>query len=124
MKIIGRITSKDGRPLCLKLKDWPTTDDFAELQPKRFNDLMLNLPMPNYTQRDGQLNLAARLSSFFVCPDLGPKLYVAYGTVGSCSVSIQSLCFNVNISLTFTDKERYHIIQRQLLFLFYLNINT
>ncbi|CAH8486389.1 unnamed protein product [Schistosoma rodhaini] len=86
-----RITSKDGRPLCLKLKDWPTTDDFAELQPKRFNDLMLNLPMPNYTQRDGQLNLAARLSSFFVCPDLGPKLYVAYGTVGSCSISTTNL---------------------------------
>ncbi|TNN12004.1 Lysine-specific demethylase 3A isoform 1 [Schistosoma japonicum] len=86
-----RITSKDGHPLCLKLKDWPTTDDFAELQPKRYTDLMSNLPMPNYTQRDGQLNLAARLSSFFVCPDLGPKLYVAYGTVGSSSISTTNL---------------------------------
>nr|CAH8822415.1 unnamed protein product [Trichobilharzia regenti] len=86
-----RITSKDGRALCLKLKDWPTTDDFAELQPKRFSDLMSNLPMPDYTRRDGQLNLAARLASFFVCPDLGPKLYVAYGTVGSNAVSTTNL---------------------------------
>ncbi|VDQ02160.1 unnamed protein product [Trichobilharzia regenti] len=72
-EFLSRITSKDGRALCLKLKDWPTTDDFAELQPKRFSDLMSNLPMPDYTRRDGQLNLAARLASFFVCPDLGPK---------------------------------------------------
>ncbi|CAH8825765.1 unnamed protein product [Trichobilharzia szidati] len=86
-----RITSKDGRALCLKLKDWPTTDDFAELQPKRFSDLMSNLPMPDYTRRDGQLNLAARLASFFVCPDLGPKLYVAYGTVGSNAISTTNL---------------------------------
>ncbi|GAA48942.1 Lysine-specific demethylase 3A, variant 2 [Clonorchis sinensis] len=86
-----RLVSKDGRALCLKLKDWPTTDDFAELQPHRFNDLMTNLPMPEYTRRDGQLNLAARLNSFFVCPDLGPKLYVAYGTGGSRSIGTTNL---------------------------------
>ncbi|KER22852.1 hypothetical protein T265_09128 [Opisthorchis viverrini] len=86
-----RLVSKDGRALCLKLKDWPTTDDFAELQPHRFNDLMMNLPMPEYTRRDGQLNLAARLNSFFVCPDLGPKLYVAYGTGGSRSIGTTNL---------------------------------
>ncbi|KAK4473043.1 hypothetical protein MN116_002731 [Schistosoma mekongi] len=98
-----RITSKDGHPLCLKLKDWPTTDDFAELQPKRYTDLMSNLPMPNYTQRDGQLNLAARLSSFFVCPDLGPKLYVAYGTVDldyACEFYNESTIFLHIISTT------------------------
>ncbi|OON17333.1 JmjC domain protein [Opisthorchis viverrini] len=72
-------------------QDWPTTDDFAELQPHRFNDLMTNLPMPEYTRRDGQLNLAARLNSFFVCPDLGPKLYVAYGTGGSRSIGTTNL---------------------------------
>ncbi|CAL8078522.1 unnamed protein product [Calicophoron daubneyi] len=86
-----RLVSKDGRAFCLKLKDWPTTDDFAELQPKRFADLMSNLPMPDYSGREGQLNLAARLSSFFVCPDLGPKLYVAYGTGGSRSMGTTNL---------------------------------
>lgn len=45
----------------------------------RFDDLMENLPLPEYTKRDGRLNLAARLPNFFVRPDLGPKMYNAYG---------------------------------------------
>lgn len=45
----------------------------------RFDDLMDNLPLPEYTKRDGRLNLAARLPNFFVRPDLGPKMYNAYG---------------------------------------------
>lgn len=44
-----------------------------------FEDLMDNLPLPEYTKRDGRLNLAARLPNFFVRPDLGPKMYNAYG---------------------------------------------
>lgn len=40
---------------------------------------MENLPLPEYTKRDGRLNLAARLPNFFVRPDLGPKMYNAYG---------------------------------------------
>lgn len=47
--------------------------------PCRFDDLMKNLPLPEYTKRDGRLNLAARLPDFFVRPDLGPKMYNAYG---------------------------------------------
>lgn len=45
----------------------------------RFDDLMDNLPLPEYTKRDGRLNLASRLPNFFVRPDLGPKMYNAYG---------------------------------------------
>lgn len=40
---------------------------------------MSNLPLPEYTKRDGRLNLASRLPDFFVRPDLGPKMYNAYG---------------------------------------------
>ena len=49
------------------------------VSPKRFDNLMENLPLPEYTKRDGRLNLAARLPNFFVRPDLGPKMYNAYG---------------------------------------------
>lgn len=42
---------------------------------------MENLPLPEYTKRDGRLNLAARLPNFFVRPDLGPKMYNAYGEI-------------------------------------------
>lgn len=53
--------------------------DLAYLCSCRFDDLMDNLPLPEYTKRDGRLNLASRLPNFFVRPDLGPKMYNAYG---------------------------------------------
>lgn len=40
---------------------------------------MNGLPLPEYTQRDGKLNLVTSLPNFFVRPDLGPKMYNAYG---------------------------------------------
>ena len=45
----------------------------------RFADLMNALPLPEYTLRDAKLNMAASLPDFFVKPDLGPKMYNAYG---------------------------------------------
>jgi len=74
-----RMVDKFNTPLVLKLKDWPPTEDFAELMPQRFGDLMRVLPMAAYTHRDGILNLAGRLPDFCVKPDLGPKMYNAYG---------------------------------------------
>ncbi|RUS84083.1 hypothetical protein EGW08_008122, partial [Elysia chlorotica] len=67
-------------PMLLKLKDWPPGDDFSDVLPTRFRDLMQALPLPEYTQRDGKLNLASRLPDFLVRPDLGPKMYNAYGS--------------------------------------------
>nr|XP_029719125.1 lysine-specific demethylase 3A-like isoform X2 [Aedes albopictus] len=75
-----RLMDDRDRPMMLKLKDWPPGDDFAEMMPTRFSDLMNNLPLSEYTRREGRLNLASRLSSFFVRPDLGPKMYSAYGS--------------------------------------------
>lgn len=49
------------------------------LSSSRFDDLMANIPLPEYTRRDGKLNLASRLPNYFVRPDLGPKMYNAYG---------------------------------------------
>ncbi|XP_072041453.1 lysine-specific demethylase 3B-like [Amphiura filiformis] len=75
----NRLVTKEGDPMSLKLKDWPPTEDFAEILPEHFADLMHNLPLPEYTNRDGKLNLSSRLPDFFVKPDLGPKMYNAYG---------------------------------------------
>ena len=69
-----------GAPMTLKLKDWPPTEDFADILPKHFQNLMEALPLPEYTHRTGQFNLASRLPDFFVKPDLGPKMYNAYGS--------------------------------------------
>lgn len=46
----------------------------------RYDDLMKNLPLPEYSDPEGNLNLASHLPSFFVRPDLGPRLCCAYGT--------------------------------------------
>ena len=76
----GRPKDNKGNPLIVKLKDWPPAEDFSELMPTRFKDLMQALPLPEYTQRSGSFNLASRLPEFFVKPDLGPKMYNAYGS--------------------------------------------
>jgi lysine-specific demethylase 3 len=55
-------------------------EDFAEMLPSRFSDLMRVLPLAEYTHRTGRLNLASRLPECFVRPDLGPKMYNAYGS--------------------------------------------
>ena len=46
-------------------------EDFSELIPRRFADIMQALPLPDYAQRSGAYNLASRLPEFFAW-DLGP----------------------------------------------------
>jgi lysine-specific demethylase 3 len=67
-------------PMLLKLKDWPPTEDFSEKLPRRFEDIMQGLPLGDYTRRDGKLNMVSSLPSHFVKPDMGPKMYIAYGS--------------------------------------------
>lgn len=75
-----RLKDDKGQPMLLKLKDWPPDENFATMLPERFDDLMAALPLPEYTHRNGSLNLAGRLPGCFVRPDLGPKMYNAYGS--------------------------------------------
>ncbi|KAG5888935.1 hypothetical protein JTB14_006303 [Gonioctena quinquepunctata] len=75
-----RLKDDRGQPMLLKLKDWPPGEDFAEMLPTRYTDLMKVLPLSEYTYRTGRLNLASRLPECFVRPDLGPKMYNAYGS--------------------------------------------
>ncbi|TRY55571.1 hypothetical protein DNTS_023163 [Danionella cerebrum] len=79
----GRPKSKDGESVVYRLKDWPSGEEFMALMPSRYDDLMKNLPMPEYSDPEGNLNLASHLPSFFVRPDLGPRLCCAYGVAAS-----------------------------------------
>ncbi|CAJ0937866.1 unnamed protein product [Ranitomeya imitator] len=79
--ISKRLKNDSGDPMVLKLKDWPPGEDFRDMMLSRFDDLMKNIPLPEYTRREGKLNLAARLPTYFVRPDLGPKMYNAYGLI-------------------------------------------
>ncbi|XP_054160063.1 lysine-specific demethylase 3A-like [Oppia nitens] len=70
-----------GQEMILKLKDWPPDAEFRDKLPIWYDNLMEALPMNEYTRYDGPRNLASRLPNFFVRPDLGPKMYCAYGSV-------------------------------------------
>ncbi|XP_053211076.1 nuclear receptor coactivator 6-like [Panonychus citri] len=91
-----RLKGDDNEFLTLKLKDWPPGDDFSDLLPDHYGDLMDCLPLPEYTRRDGCLNLAGRLPECFVRPDLGPKMYNAYGS--ACSYDKGTTNLHLDIS--------------------------
>lgn len=96
--ISKRLQDNDGQPMVLKLKDWPPGEDFRDMMPTRFDDLMENLPLPEYTKRDGRLNLAARLPNFFVRPDLGPKMYNAYGLISTEDRKVGTTNLHLDVS--------------------------
>ena len=75
-------------PQHLKIREWPPVGDLAETHPDRYADFMEHLPLPVYTHREGELNLAARLPSFFVRPDLGPRLHIAHDLTSHPKVSM------------------------------------
>ncbi|KAM4554799.1 lysine-specific demethylase 3B isoform 2-T2 [Odontesthes bonariensis] len=96
--ISKRLQDSDGMPMVLKLKDWPPGEDFRDMMPTRFDNLMENLPLPEYTKRDGRLNLAARLPNFFVRPDLGPKMYNAYGLISTEDRKVGTTNLHLDVS--------------------------
>ena len=93
-----RVKDNAGNPLCLKLKDWPPGDDFYELMPDHFSDFFNHVPLPSYAKREGSYNLASRLPTSFVKPDLGPKMYTAYG----CSATLPDIG-TTNLHLDISD---------------------
>lgn len=76
-------------------------EDFAELLPSRFMDLMQALPLAEYTRRTGCLNLASCLPDFFVRPDLGPKMYNAYGSALFPSKGTTNLHLDISDAVNF-----------------------
>lgn len=93
-----RLCDKEGNPMLLKLKDWPPLADFAETLPDRFQDLMNCLPLEEYTHRNGKFNLASYLPEYFVRPDLGPKMYTAYGNVETQYDKIGTTCLHLDMT--------------------------
>uniref|UniRef100_A0A672N4R9 Probable JmjC domain-containing histone demethylation protein 2C n=1 Tax=Sinocyclocheilus grahami TaxID=75366 RepID=A0A672N4R9_SINGR len=74
-----RPKSDKGESVVYRLKDWPSGEEFLALMPARYHDVMKSLPVPEYTDPEAHLNLASHLPSFFIRPDLGPRLCCAHG---------------------------------------------
>ncbi|KAJ3024680.1 UNVERIFIED_CONTAM: hypothetical protein HDU68_007883 [Siphonaria sp. JEL0065] len=68
------------RTRILKLPDWPSYTDFKEKFPNHFKDFKAKVPFEKYSGFLGCRNLAARLPLRFLPPDLGPKMYNAFGS--------------------------------------------
>ena len=58
-------------------KDWPPTSEFSKEFPDLYQDFARAVPIPNYTRRDGILNIAAHfpINDEAIIPDIGPKMY-------------------------------------------------
>ncbi|KAJ9120864.1 hypothetical protein QFC22_002799 [Naganishia vaughanmartiniae] len=79
-KFFGLFNSRPpdgGAHKVLKLKDWPTTEEFKERCPSLNQDFHNTLPVPDYTRRDGVTNVSAFFPINTNPPDIGPKLYSA-----------------------------------------------
>ncbi|XP_033004820.1 probable JmjC domain-containing histone demethylation protein 2C isoform X2 [Lacerta agilis] len=89
---------KNGETVILKLKDFPSGDDFKTMMPARYEDLLKCLPLPEYCNPEGKLNLASYLPGFFVRPDLGPRLCSAYGVAAAKDHDIGTTNLHIEVS--------------------------
>ncbi|KAI0055386.1 hypothetical protein BV25DRAFT_1775028, partial [Artomyces pyxidatus] len=64
----------------LKLKDWPPEKDFRVEFVDHYESFVDAVPYPDTTRPDGVLNMRSHYPQNGVVPDLGPKMYNAFGT--------------------------------------------
>lgn len=61
-----------------KLKDWPPSAEFKTEFPELYADFNRAVPAPEYTTREGVMNLGSCYPKGVIQPDLGPKMYNAW----------------------------------------------
>lgn len=61
-----------------KLKDWPPAAEFSTAFPDIYEDFNYAVPMPDFTRRDGCINISSLFPKNANGPDLGPKMYNAW----------------------------------------------
>ncbi|XP_035882798.1 probable JmjC domain-containing histone demethylation protein 2C isoform X4 [Phyllostomus discolor] len=97
-EVSKRQKMKSGETIVLKLKDCPSGEEFKTMMPARYEDLLKSLPLPEYCNPEGKLNLASHLPGFFVRPDLGPRLCSAYGVAAAKDHDIGTTNLHIEVS--------------------------
>ncbi|GLH05429.1 Uncharacterized protein GBIM_11030 [Gryllus bimaculatus] len=69
-----------GRPMLLKLKEWPKRTTFESVLPAQMGDLLRALPLSSYTHPNGLFNFANFLPTGILTDELCTELHCAYGT--------------------------------------------
>lgn len=93
----GRI-HENGWPEMLKLKDWPSPSASEEFLLYQRPEFISKLPLLEYIHSKwGLLNVAAKLPHYSLQNDVGPKIFVSYGTYEELGRgdSVTNLHFNV-----------------------------
>ncbi|KAF8392608.1 hypothetical protein HHK36_022954 [Tetracentron sinense] len=76
----GRI-HENGWPEMLKLKDWPSPSASEEFLLHQRPEFISKLPLLEYIHSKwGLLNVAAKLPHYSLQNDVGPKIFISYGT--------------------------------------------
>ncbi|KAM8924254.1 putative JmjC domain-containing histone demethylation protein 2C isoform 2-T2 [Pelodytes ibericus] len=89
---------KNGETVLLKLKDQPSGEDFKNMMLTRHEDFFRMLPVPEYCNPDGKFNLASHMPSFFVRPDLGPRMCSAYGVIATKDLDTGTTNLHIEVS--------------------------
>lgn len=77
----GRV-DENGQPQLLKLKDWPSPSASEEFLLYQRPDFISKLPLLEFIHSKwGLLNVAAKLPHYSLQNDVGPKIFISYGTV-------------------------------------------
>jgi lysine-specific demethylase 3 len=108
-----RPVGENGDTLLLRLKEnWPSQEDeFLNMIPNHYKDLMVNLPLSDYTDREGILNLACRLPDCFVRLDLGPRLWGGYAkTIYNMQYNVSD-AIHVMVTTSQTKDSKHNIME-------------
>lgn len=82
----------------LKLKNWPSPSSLDEFLLYQRPEIINNLPLLEYIHSKwGLLNVAAKLPHYSLQNDVGPKIFISYGTSEELERgdSVNNLRFNL-----------------------------
>ncbi|KAM1095474.1 hypothetical protein FF1_010373 [Malus domestica] len=94
----GRV-NENGMPEMLKLKDWPSPSASEEFLLYQRPEFISRLPLLEYIHsKFGLLNVAAKLPHYSLQNEVGPKIFISYGTYEELGRhdSLTNLHFNMH----------------------------